>query len=243
MHFSIQSLYINGGGVDKCVYISRMYYDIRMQTPFSIILSGSLGSGKTTFLERFISTFDKITDGSSTSYPNLLWFSGTNQPELLKRITSSFHGTVRFFDLIDSEIYSKIELEGRNSMIVLDDLMHEMSGMSDIGKLFTKGRSHLNCNVILLWQNVFPKGPEMRNLSINAQDIVIFKNPRDKCQIRVFAQQVASGRVQSFLEAFQDCTRRSYGYLYCDFSQSTPEEIRYKTNILPDQQPVIVYKI
>ena len=121
--------------------------------------------------------------------------------------------------------------------------MHEMSSMSDIGKLFTKWRSHLNCNVILLWQTVFPKGPEMRNLSINAQRIIIFNNPRDKSQIRYFAQQVAPGKVQSFLDVFDDCTKRSYGYLHCDFSQNTPEEIRYKTNILPDEQPVIVYKI
>ena len=93
--------------------------------------------------------------------------------------------------------------------MVLDDLMDERPGMSDIGKLFTKGRSHLNCNVILLWQNVFRKGPEMRNLSINAQHIVIFKNTRDKSQIRFLAQQAAPGKVQSFLEAFEDCTKRS----------------------------------
>ena len=61
----------------------------------------------------------------------------------------SLPGTVRFFDSIDSEIYSKIESDGRNSTIVLDDLLHEMSSMSDIGRLFTKGRSHVNCNVIL----------------------------------------------------------------------------------------------
>ena len=161
---------------------------------------------------------------------------------MFKRIKNSFPGTVRFFDSIDSEIYSKIESEGKNSTVVLDDLMHEMSSMSDIGTLFTKGRSHLNCNVILLWQNVFPKGPEMRNVSINAQHSIIFKNPRDKSQIQYFAQ-VAPGKVQSFLEVFEDCTKRSYGYLHCDFSQNTPEEIRYKTNILPDEQPVIVYKI
>ena len=74
----------------------------------------------------------------------------------------------------------------------------------------------------------FPKGPEMRNLSINAQHIVIFENPCDKSQIRYFAQQVALGTVQNFLDVFEDCTKRSYGYLHCDFSQNTPEEIRYK---------------
>ena len=83
----------------------------------------------------------------------------------------------------------------------------------------------------------------MRNLSINAQHIVIFKNPPDKSQIRYFAKKVAPGKVQNFLDVFEDCTKHSYGYLHCGFSQNTPEEIRYKTNILPDEQPVIVYKI
>ena len=153
-----------------------MYYDIRVKTAFSLLLSGASGSGKTTFLEWFIKNFSKITDGSEITFPKLLWFSRTNQPELFKRSKSSFSGTVRFFDSIDSEIYSKIESEGRNSITVLDELMHEMSGLMDIGKVFTNSRSHLHCNVILLlWQNFFPKGPKMRNLSINAQHIVIFE--------------------------------------------------------------------
>ena len=134
-----------------------MYYEIRVKTPFSLILSGASGSGKTPFVERFLKNFSTITDGSEITFPKLLWFSGTSQPEMCKRIKNSFPGTFRFFDSIDSEIYSKIESEGRSSTIVLDDLMHEMSGLSDIGQLFTKCRSHLNCNVILLCQNVFPK--------------------------------------------------------------------------------------
>ena len=109
-----------------------------------------------------------------------------------------------FFDSIDSEIYSKRESEGRKSTIVLDDLLHEMSGLSDIGKLFTKGRSHVNCNAILLWQNVFPKGPEMRNLSINAQHILICKKPQDRSQIQYFAQEVALGKVPTFLDVSTD---------------------------------------
>ena len=144
---------------------------------------------------------------------------------------------------IDNEIYSTIEKEGKNSNIVVDDLLNEMSSNADIRKMFTKGRSHLNCTVILLWQNVFPKEPEKRNLSINAQHIVIFKNPRDKSQIRFFAQQVAPGKVISFLEVFNDCMKRSYRHLHCNFSQNTPEEIRYKTSLFPHEYPIIVYKI
>ena len=93
-----------------------MNYDIRFKTPFSLILSGASGSGKTTWLEHFLSIFDKITDGKG-KYEKLLWFSGTNQPDLFKRIKSNFKGTTRVFDSIDNEIYSKIEKEGKNSII------------------------------------------------------------------------------------------------------------------------------
>ena len=140
-----------------------MNYDIRVKTSFSLILAGSSGSGMRTWLEQFLSLFDKITDGKG-KYQKLLQFSGNNQPGLYERIKSTFQGTTIVFDSIDNEIYSKIE----------EELMHEISANADIGKLFTKGRSHLTCNVILLLQNVFPQGPEMRNLSVNAQYIVIF---------------------------------------------------------------------
>ena len=175
-------------------------YDIRCKTPFSLIVAGASGSAKTTWLE-IMKVLDKITDGGG-KYQKLLWFNGSNQPNLFKSVMGSFKGTTRIFSAIDKEIYSKIEEEGKNSIIVIDDLMHEMSGNQDIGKLFTKGRSHLNCTIILLWQNVSPKGPRMRNLSINAQHIVVFKNPRDKSQIRFFAQQVALGKVSKFLDVF-----------------------------------------
>ena len=138
-----------------------MNYDIRFKTPFSLILSGASGSGKTTWLEHFLSIFDKITDGKG-KYGKLLWLSGTNQPDLFKRIKSNFKGTTRVFDSIDNEIYSTIEKEGKNSIIVVDDLMHEMSSNADIEKLFTyppkdhvtrvmKYRDHvgkLNCDML-----------------------------------------------------------------------------------------------
>ena len=151
-------------------------FDVRLKTPFTLILAGASGCGKTTWLERFLKEFKTVTDGAS-KFQTLLWFSGTKQPALFQRVRASFAGTVRFFDSIDKEVYEQVEKQGRNSTIVIDDLMQETSGMAGVGKLFTKGRSHLNCNVILLWQNVFPNGSEARNLSINAHHMVLFKNP------------------------------------------------------------------
>ena len=63
-----------------------MYYDIRIKVLFSLIFAGASGSGKTTWLEKFLSHFNNITDGSTTKYERLLLLSSTNQPELFKRV-------------------------------------------------------------------------------------------------------------------------------------------------------------
>lgn len=216
-------------------------FDTRLKTPFTLILAGASGCGKTTWLERLLKYFRIVTDGG-TKYQRLLWFSGTKQPILFQRVKSGFKGTVKFFDSIDKEVYEQVESEGRHSTIVIDDLMQETSGMAGVGKLFTKGRSHLDCNIVLLWQNVFPSGSEARNLSINTHHMVLFKNPRDKSQVRYFAQQVAPGKVKQFLEMFDDATNKTYGYLHCDFTQDTPDKLRFRSNIFPSEAPMIAYE-
>jgi hypothetical protein len=36
-------------------------------------------------------------------------------------------------------------------------------------------------------------------------------------------------------EAYKDATSRPYGYLFLDYKQTTPDEFRYRTNILPSE--------
>ena len=55
------------------------------------------------------------------------------------------------------------------------------------------------------------------------------------------AQQVAPGKVKQFLEIFADATSKNYGYLHCDFTQGTPDKLRFRTNIFPNEQPMIAY--
>ena len=35
----------------------------------------------------------------------------------------------------------------------------------------------------------------------------------------------------------------AYGYLFCCFTQSCLDEIRYRTNVLPNEYPSIVYQL
>ena len=109
--------------------------------------------------------------------------------------------------------------------------------------LFTRGRSHLGCSLVLMPQNIFPKGSQSRTISINAQYQVLFRNPRDNLQISILARQLCPLNSKSFLEIYKRATHRAYGYLFCCFTQSCPDEIRYRTNVLPNEQPCIVYQL
>ena len=70
------------------------------------------------------------------------------------------------------------------NLIVLDDLMAQSGKDKRIADLFTKGSHHRNLSVIYIVGNVFHQEKEMRNISLNAHYIVLFKSPRNRQQIK-----------------------------------------------------------
>ena len=90
-------------------------------------------------------------------------------------------------------------------------------------------------------QNIFPKGTKSRAISINAQYQVLFRNPRESLQISILALQLCPHNGKDFLEIYKRAMQRPYRYLFCCFTQSCPDEIRYHTNVLPNEYPSIVY--
>ena len=149
---------------------------------------------------------------------------------------------------------------GKRNVVVLDDLMAETDGR--VTELFTKKSHHSNTSVIYLVQNLFPKHKESRTISLNAQYMVVFKNPRDASQVThlakqmypgrvnfvqetfkdaTLAKQMYPGRVNFVQETFKDATNVPYGYLLVDLKQDTPEDLRLRTTILPDDAVQYVY--
>jgi len=131
------------------------------------------------------------------------------------------------------------EFEGSEpALLVVDDFMAECN--SEITKLFTKGSHHRNLSIWFLMQKFFHKSKEIRSITLNAQYIIMFKNPRDCQQVRVLARQMFGQDAPYMEEAFEDATSQPHGYLLVDAKQATPDHVRLKTSILPSD-PVYVY--
>ena len=121
--------------------------------------------------------------------------------------------------------------------------MDEISDDDFVSKLFTKYSHHRNLSIILILQNFFDRGKIMRTLSLNAQYIVLFKNPRDKAQSMSLARQIYPNYIKKFLSIYSNATEKPFSYLFIDLKPDTPEEVRLLSNVLGEQAHITVYKV
>jgi hypothetical protein len=209
-----------------------------MQHPFTCIVAGCTQSGKTVWVK---SLLENAQTTISPAPQRIIWCYGQWQPsyfDMLRAIPE-----IEFNKGIPKDIDNTDYLDvSQRNLIVLDDLMAQSSKDKRIADLFTKGSHHRNLSIIYIVQNIFHQGKEMRNISLNAHYIVLFKSPRDKQQISMLARQVDPGKVQEFMKSYEDATSRPHGYLMLDLKPTTDDQQRLKTNVLPGEIAKFIQK-
>ena len=203
--------------------------DARWKHPFTCIVAGPTGCGKSTFVTRLLRHASAMIDPPPEK---ITWCYGEWQEAYAT--TDLTH--VRFEEGLPTE---SIFESTKRKLIVIDDLMTETD--ERVTTLFTKKSHHRNTSVLYLVQNLFPKNKESRTISLNTHYMVVFKNPRDATQMSQLARQMYPRRTKFALDAFKDATTVSYGYLLVDLKQDTPEDMRLRTCIFPDADVQYVY--
>jgi len=189
--------------------------------PFTAIVAGPTGSGKTVF------TFKFISEAASMISPppeKIIYCYGEFQP-----IFNEYPHVIFNEGLPDIEQSNGKE----RTLLILDDLMGETN--DSVSNIFTKVSHHRNVSVLYLSQNLFYKSKQNRTMSLNAHYIVLFKNPRDAMQVATLARQMYPGNSKFLVEAFKDATSNLFGYLLLDLKPDTSERYRIRTNIFPGE--------
>jgi hypothetical protein len=201
--------------------------DVRWRGPFTCVIAGPTGSGKTFFVNQFI---ENISEMMKPVPQEIVWCYGEWQPGY-----EEMRGRVTFCEgLPDVEQWG----DNKPRLLILDDLMSETD--ERVTKLFTKGSHHRNVSVMYIVQNLFGKNKEQRTISLNSHYLVVFKNPRDASQITHLAKQMYPGKLKYVQESFKDATSKPHGYIMFDLRQETPDHLRLRTNIFPPE-PQVVY--
>ena len=187
------------------------------QHPFSMIVAGPSRCGKTYWVINLLLNAERIKPAPE----KIVYCYAHWQPkyDVLKK-----H--------IDSVVWhegmpSKLFLDNiSNAIVVLDDLMAESVNNSTLMGIFTERSHHQKISVILLMQNLYQQGKGSVSIQRNAQFLVLFKNPRDRSQIKVLAMQMFPEKWRKFLEKFEHETNKPRGKVILDFSSDTSDENR-----------------
>ena len=133
------------------------------------------------------------------------------------------------------------DLSSSNScnLVILDDLMGDVTSSREMESLFVKGLHHLHLSVLYLNQNLYCKGKHSRTINLNTHIYVLMKNPRDVSQLQCLARQAFLGKSSFLVEAYKDATSQPYGYLILDFSPVSEEAYRVRTKVFPGEDTII----
>ena len=163
------------------------YSTFQFKHPAMIMVVGPTQSRKSYFVEQLFKSH-------SIKYPSrkakhVQWFYTQWQP-LYDRLQATLGKGITFTQGLP-EVNDNLENinDQVQNLWVLDDLMDEAVNSSVISQLFTRGR-HRNLSVILLLQNMFPKGKFNTNISSNAQNMVLFRSPSDHKQMDIVAERI-----------------------------------------------------
>lgn len=201
--------------------------------PFTACLAAPAGSGKSTFVLKFIRHLSQVVKGH---IKHIVWCYGEEAgipSEVLE------HQAIRTFRGVPTEESGVLRPD---TLLILDDLMNFCLNDVTISELYTKGSRHRRISVFILSQNLFHQSKYSRSISLSTRYFFLLKSVRDKTQFIHLARQVYPENTQSLCRALRDAWATGpFAYLVIDLDPFTPEALRFVTNIWPTDPYLTVY--
>ena len=184
--------------------------------------------GKTFFVEKIL-TMDRILYESKK--PRRIWWYYSQWQNSHKVMQSSIGKEIQFFFCVAFQSLKKIFGKLTQSLTMCWCLMILWPKQQIVVcLLFTQGR-HRNASVILLLQNMFPKGNFDTDISRKAQYVALFQSPSDRKQIGIIAERMFDKNRPRFMSAYFQETERAFGSFFVDNRPDTPSDKQVLSDI------------
>jgi ABC-type dipeptide/oligopeptide/nickel transport system ATPase subunit len=123
--------------------------DLKFKHPFTFIICGPTGSGKSSFCVRFLQNLDGLFTEPNFD-GDIVWCNSEKSAVPTDQL-ARLGKRVRIHEGLPTTFGNP---QGKPSLIILDDLLNEVYSVQ-VCDLFTKCSHHRNISVILISQNLF----------------------------------------------------------------------------------------
>lgn len=216
-------------------------YDMRFKVPSKFFIAGSSESGKTTFVFNVLKNGSELFNNPKC-LQNVIFFYNEWQSKYEENdnLVTEWINQVPTADIIAEK--TRVFKDNGGSIVIIDDFAQELP--KEMKNVFGVMSHHLNFVVMVLTQNLFPRGnvaDTFHFLSRNSTYKVIFKSPRDQVQIRYLAQQFNPQNIKYVMESVDEALKDPHSYILFDFHQKTPDHLRLRSKVLPTEAPMHVW--
>jgi hypothetical protein len=196
-------------------------------SPFTMILCGATGSGKTQWLMKFLKNYSDIIEPP----PNKILYCYGEMNESIINLKNK--GIETFNGMPDQEM---LQAQQKPLLLILDDLMLNVN--SDfLDLLFTRGSHNWNVSVIFVTQSLY--GRNIKTARANAHYLVLMRNPSAQLHVRTTGSQLFPRRLNYFMKSYNDATKQPYSYLLINMHPNATENLRLTSNIFPGEETSI----
>ena len=196
-----------------------------------VVIVGNSGSGKTCFTNNLVKKhsekFSKIIISGAT-HSELLEFEET------KSKSSIYKGSDLIFNPFTELEQDPFEnQDGKQILLIYDDLMNQISNSEIISDIFSRGR-HFKLSILVLVQSYFPKPGNYFTIIKNNSTHQIFFRMRNQNEISLIAKRLEFTKDSQlfFLNIIKKYVQQvKWGYIAV-FLEEVEERLRYRFNLL-----------
>ena len=200
----------------------------QLLVPFSMIVSGSSGVGKSQYLAKLLTHRDVMFEKPFSK----IYFSYVTYQPVYDEIKASVP-EIEFVEGVKSDIFECAD--GFDDVLyIIDDMMTSMGRNYLLVDLFTKARPR-KLSVIFVTHDLYFGTQITKNVLRSTMIFILFKNISNAVPVQVLSRQIRPDKPKYIIDSFMTTTARPFNPLILILMPQWPENLRVLSGILPTQ--------